>query len=71
VGGLGIIDLLSGVTGFLSSNGEAKRALKENSIRINKEVVGAEHLVSTDDLLNGKQLLIQRGKKNYFLVNAK
>tara|TARA_B100000683_G_scaffold242249_1_gene250866 strand:- start:2141 stop:3412 length:1272 start_codon:yes stop_codon:yes gene_type:complete len=70
-GGLGVIDLLSGVTGFLSSNGEAKRALKENSIRINKEIVDAGRVVSKEDLLNGKQLLIQRGKKNYFLVNAK
>ena len=70
-GGLGVIDLLSGVTGFLSSNGEAKRALKENSIRINKEIVDAGRVVSKEDFLNGKQLLIQRGKKNYFLVNAK
>lgn len=70
-GGVNVIDLLSELSGFLSSKGEAKRALKENSIRVNKEIVGADHIVNGQDLLNGKQLLLQRGKKNYFLVNAK
>ena len=69
--GMNIIDVLSDLTGFLPSKGEAKRALKENSIRVNKEIVGADKEVNSDDLLNGKQLLLQRGKKNYFLVNVK
>lgn len=69
--GLGIIDLLTDLTGFLDSKGDAKRAIKENSIRVNKEVVGPDCTISSADLLNGRQLLLQRGKKNYFLVNAK
>ena len=69
--GMNIIEVLSDLTGFLPSKGEAKRALKENSIRVNKEIVGADKEVNSDDLLNGKQLLLQRGKKNYFLVNVK
>ena len=69
--GMNIIDVLSDLTGFLPSKGEAKRALKENSIRVNKEIVGDDKEVNSDDLLNGKQLLLQRGKKNYFLVNVK
>lgn len=69
--GMNISDVLSDLTGFLPSKGEAKRALKENSIRVNKEIVGADKEVNSDDLLNGKQLLLQRGKKNYFLVNVK
>ena len=69
--GVGIIDLLTDLTGFLDSKGDAKRAIKENSIRVNKEVVGADCTISSADLLNGRQLLLQRGKKNYFLVNAK
>jgi len=69
--GVGIVDLLSELTGFMASKGEAKRALKENSIRVNKEIVSDVHTVSSDDLLNGRQLLLQRGKKNYFLVNVK
>ena len=70
-GGVNVIELLSEMSGFLSSKGEAKRALNENSIRVNKEIVGADHTVNVQDLLNGKQLLLQRGKKNCFLVNAK
>lgn len=69
--GLGIIDLLTDLTGFLDSKGDAKRAIKENSIRVNKEVVGPDCTISSADLLNGRQLLLQRGKKKYFLVNAK
>ena len=70
-GGVNIIDLLSDISGFLSSKGEAKRAVKENSIKVNKEVARLELIISSNDLLNGKQLLLQRGKKNYFLLNAK
>ena len=69
--GVNIIDFLSEVSGFLPSKGEAKRALKENSIRVNKEIASVESTVEKSDLLNGRQILLQRGKKNYFLVNAK
>jgi tyrosyl-tRNA synthetase len=69
--GLGIVELLSDLTGFMASKGDAKRALKENSVRVNKELVTDSHYVTVDDLLNGRQLLLQRGKKNYFLVNVK
>tara|TARA_Y100000589_G_scaffold325483_1_gene363472 strand:- start:4 stop:1275 length:1272 start_codon:yes stop_codon:yes gene_type:complete len=69
--GVNIIEFLSDVSGFLPSKGEAKRALKENSIRVNKEIASAESTVRKSDLLNGRQILLQRGKKNYFLVNAK
>ena len=69
--GVNVIDLLSDLSGFLSSKGEAKRALKENSIRVNQGVVDGDTVINSEDLLNGKQLLLQRGKKNYFLVNTK
>jgi tyrosyl-tRNA synthetase len=67
---IGVIDLLSEHTGFLSSKGEARRALKENSIRLNKDIVDESKSVDRSDLLNGKYLLLQRGKKNYFLVSV-
>lgn len=67
-GGLDMIGLLAGETDILSSNGEARRALKENSISVNKEKVSEDQTVSEADLLNGKYLIVQRGKKNYFLV---
>lgn len=66
--GLSIIDLLATKTGFLKSNGEARRALKENSIMVNKEKVTEEFTANTNDLINNKYLLLQRGKKNQFLV---
>jgi tyrosyl-tRNA synthetase len=67
---IGVIDLLSEHTGFLSSKGEARRALKENSIRLNKDIVDESKSVDRSDLLNDKYLLLQRGKKNYFLVSV-
>lgn len=66
--GLGIIDALAGKTGFLASNGEARRALKENAISLNKEKVKDDYVVSSSDLINDRYLLLQRGKKNYFVL---
>lgn len=68
--GLSIIDALSSKTAFLNSGGEARRALKENSISVNKDKVGEDKLLGSSDLINGKYILLQRGKKNYFLVKA-
>ena len=65
--GLSIVDALSEQTGFLNSKGEAKRALKENSISVNKQKVTEEKKLTTDDLINGKYIILQKGKKNYFL----
>ncbi len=69
--GISIIELLAAKTGFLKSNGEARRALKENSISINKEKINSEITINTSYLINNKYLLLQRGKKNYFLVKVK
>ncbi|MBS1936967.1 MAG: tyrosine--tRNA ligase [Bacteroidetes bacterium] len=68
--GVGITDLLSEGTGFLPSKGEARRALKEGSISVNKVKVGEDRTVNTEDLQAGKFILLQRGKKNYFLVKV-
>lgn len=65
--GTSIIELLTDRTGFLPSKGEAKRALKEGSIAVNKEK--ADEQWSFDGAKqNSRFLLLQRGKKNYFLV---
>ena len=68
--GVPIIEALAGKTGFLKSNGEARRALKENSISVNKEKVGEEKMIQTDDLLNDRYVLLQKGKKNYYLIKV-
>ncbi len=68
--GLDIIAALAENTGFLKSNGEARRALKENSIAVNREKVKEGFTVSENDLINGQFILLQRGKKNYFIIKA-
>lgn len=69
--GLDIVDVLAGKTGFLPSNGEARRALKENSISVNREKVKEDYVITENDLINGRFILLQRGKKNYFVVEVK
>ena len=66
--GITITETLTHKTNFLKSRGEARRALKENSISVNKTKVNEEKILNTDDLINGKYILIQRGKKNYFVI---
>ena len=68
--GSNIVDLISEKTGFLKSKGEAKRELTGNSISINKTKVAEDYSVSESDLIDGKFLLIQKGKKNYFIVKG-
>lgn len=68
--GIDIIDALNAKSGFLKSNGEARRALNENSISINKEKVSEGYTISTIDLISKKYILLQRGKKNYFILRV-
>ena len=63
-----IENLLATETNFLKSISEARRAIKENSISINKKKISANTKITKDDLINGKYILLQRGKKNYYLV---
>ena len=66
--GLNIIGALAEKGRFLKSNGEARRALKENSISVNKEKVKDDYSITSKDLINNKFVLLQRGKKNYFVL---
>ena len=68
--GLDMIGALAAKTGFLGSNGEARRELKQNSISVNKEKVKEDYLITTKDLINDTFVLLQRGKKNYFVMVA-
>ncbi len=68
--GLPIIESLAAKTGFLNSNGEARRALKENSISVNKEKVKEDHIINSGDLISDTFVLLQRGKKNYFIIRV-
>lgn len=64
-----IVSFLSETTGFLSSKGEARRALKENSIYVNKTRVSEDYVVGRSDMIRDRFILLQRGKKNYFVVS--
>ena len=57
-----------GQTNFIPSNGEFRRALKENSFSLNKDKVSEDVSISASNLMSGKYLLMQRGKKQYFIA---
>ncbi len=66
--GIDIIEALSGSSKFMASNSEARRALKENSVQVNKAKVAETYRLSEADLLSDRFILLQRGKKNYYLL---
>ncbi len=68
--GIDIVAVLNEKSGFLKSNGEARRALTENSIAVNKEKVTEAFTLTSQDLINNQYVLLQRGKKNYFIVRV-
>ncbi len=70
VEGMDMVAALSAKTGFLKSNGEARRELKQNSISVNKQKVDEDYLLGEKDLINDKYVLLQRGKKSYFVLMA-
>ena len=68
--GINIVEVLNEKTGFLKSNGEARRALSANSIAVNKEKVNEEFVLTSQDLINNQFVLLQSGKKNYFVIRV-
>ncbi len=66
--GVEIISALAGEGKLLKSNGEARRALKENSISVNKTKVSDQKKITAEDLINHRYILLQRGKKSYFIL---
>ncbi|ATA74226.1 tyrosine--tRNA ligase [Capnocytophaga sp. H2931] len=69
--GANIVELLADQSGFLKSRGEARRDLTANAISVNKEKVTEGFVASENDLIDGKFILLQKGKKNYFVVVVK
>lgn len=68
--GIDIVSVLNEKTGFFKSNGEARRALSANSIAVNKEKVTEEFRLSNANLINNQFVLLQSGKKNYFVIRV-
>ncbi len=67
-----VMDLLVDETGVFSSKGELRRLIKGGGLSINKEKIIDENMeITSGHFINNKYLLIQKGKKNYFLVRVK
>ena len=64
----GILNVLSERTKIFKSNGEARRMINSNAVSINKEKISVDFQLSQENLLNKKYVLVQKGKKNYFLI---
>ena len=62
------IDLLVIKTSVFSSKGEARRMITANALSINKEKVNLDYKTTKNSLINNKYLLVQKGKKNYYLI---
>jgi tyrosyl-tRNA synthetase len=66
--GINIVDLFAQETDIFASKGEARRMLKESGVSVNKTKVTDLSIISTKDLINNQYLLVQKGKKNYYVV---
>ena len=67
--GVSLIDLAA-ETGMFASKGEIRRELKQNSISVNKAKVGEDCRLTADDVLSCGSILVQKGKKSYYLLNV-
>ena len=65
-----IFDFLAEKTQVFSSKGEARRMIQSNAVSINKEKITSDKVLSENDLISNKYLLVQKGKKNYFLITV-
>jgi tyrosyl-tRNA synthetase len=70
--GISIVDLLGDQTQVFSSKGEVRRLIQGGGLTVNKMKIEKEdHILNISDLLNNKYILIQKGKKNYYLITTK
>ncbi len=67
--GVSLIDLAA-ETGMFASKGEIRRELKQNSISVNKAKVGEDCRLTAADVLSCGSILVQKGKKSYYLLNV-
>lgn len=70
--GVNVTDLLAVQTGVFASKGEAKKMIQGGGAAINKaKIASPDDVYQFDNLINSKFLVVQKGKKNYFLIIAK
>ena len=68
--GIDIVTVLTNETGFFNSKGEARRAINQNAISVNQSKVTLDYLIGIEDLIANQYVLLQRGKKNYFVIKV-
>ena len=66
--GIDIVHLLADHTSLFASKGEARRMLQGNGVSINKSKVKLDRIIKPEDLINDKYIVVQKGKKEYFLL---
>ena len=70
--GIKVVDLLTEKAPVFPSKGEMRKLVQSGGVSVNKEkLVQPDELITVDSLLNSKYLLVQKGKKNYFLLIVK
>ena len=68
---INIVEFCAEETTIFVSKGEGRRMIKGNGLSVNKEKVTLEYYISINDLIREKYILIQKGKKNYYLIICK
>ena len=68
--GIDIVTILTNETGFFNSKGEARRAINQNAISVNQAKVTLDYFIGIEDLIANQYVLLQRGKKNYFVIKV-
>lgn len=67
-----IVELLAVKTAVFSSKSEARKMIQGNGVSINKDKISdADYEVASKDIIDEKYILVQKGKKNYFIINVK
>ena len=69
-GGLDIVDALAEATTIFPSKGEARKMVQGNGVAINKTKVTVDKQLTSEDVVAGNLILVQKGKKNYYLVRV-
>ncbi|HYV95783.1 MAG TPA: tyrosine--tRNA ligase [Chitinophagales bacterium] len=68
--GIDVMKLLVDDTQFFPSKGEARRTIESRGAAVNKQTISLDYIVKSEQLINNRYLVLQKGKKNYFLVIA-
>lgn len=68
--GIPVLEFLADVTNAFASRGEARRMVKDNGVSINKEKISDDVTIDSSYLINNKYILVQKGKKNFYLVKT-